>query len=81
MTKRKPARGSGTWYAVKFEDGKWFGQTGDTGSFQRAELWSQRKYALGEAEDVGESTGRKFEIVPVRVTPLTSAKRNKHRTR
>lgn len=80
-TKKRAKPLVGTWYAVQFDDGNWFGLQGDARSFARAQLWDRRSYAIGEGSDVAHSTGRRYRVVPCRVRPLTSKKRNAHRTR
>lgn len=85
--KRRPAKDSGTWYAVRWDKGEernyWLtSPISICSSFKQAKLFRNRGAALHDAEEFfAGGYGGKFTIVPVRVTPLKSVKRNKHRTR
>jgi len=68
---RTRKRLTATVYAIRQTSGKrlWFSR-GGWGSFAGAHLWKERPEA-----------GTETEVVPCRVTPLLSARKNRKRTR
>lgn len=70
--KRRPARGTFTYYRVRNADGLYLHECGSWGDVSSAFL-SPRRAAIDKWDQT--------TVEPVRVVPLTDARRNKHRTR
>lgn len=77
----KPKPEISTSYGLRYRRGKWWDGGHGITSFAQAEILSTRRSALARHARAERDAGVAFTVVPIRCRALTSAKKNRRRTR